>query len=183
MAAKSFKITFTLGDEDTAYFRKIYRSAKKHASPDEAPEILRAVKRLVKEAAGVKSMPEFVRDAITTLEDLVEMIEDEAYAAPKPVIKRALAALAYFAHPQDVIPDYVPLVGYLDDAIMIKFVEEELKHEIWGYRRFKRFRQGAEQRPWTSVAQTRLPKRLAEKRKEIREKVRQREARGKSLGW
>ena len=34
MAAKSFKITFTLGDEDTAYFRKIYRSAKQHESLD-----------------------------------------------------------------------------------------------------------------------------------------------------
>ena len=32
---------------------------------------------------------------------------------------------------------------------MIKFVEDEFKHELWGYRKFRTFRGlGAEQRPW-----------------------------------
>ena len=51
---------------------------------------------------------------------------------------------------------------------MIKFLEEEFEHELGGYRKFCRFRDGAEQRPWTSVASDRLPRRLAEQRKEIR---------------
>jgi len=34
-----------------------------------------------------------------------------------------------------------------------------------------KFRSGAEQRPWTSVARGRLPQRLVEQRKKIREQV------------
>ncbi len=53
----------------------------------------------------------------------------------------------------------------------MKFVEDEFKHELWAYRKFRKFREGAEQRPWTNVARERLPKRLVEFRKELRAKV------------
>jgi hypothetical protein len=68
-------------------------------------------------------------------------------------------------------------VGFLDDALMIKMVEEELRHELWGYRKFIKFRDGAEQRPWSSVARGRLPGRLKQKRDEIRQAIREREER------
>jgi len=85
-----------------------------------------------------------------------------------------------------VIPDDVPLVGFLDDAIMIKFVEEEMKHELWGYRQFRKFREGAEQRPWSAVARARLPERLAKRRQEIRAKVKARQVKAQQVrrpGW
>ena len=110
-------------------------------------------------------------DAIVSLEDLIEMVDDMDYNAPKAVVGRAVAALAYFANPTDVIPDDVPMVGFLDDAIMIKFVEDEFKHELWGYRKFRKFRDGAEQRPWTSTARERLPGRLAKERQKFRDNI------------
>jgi uncharacterized membrane protein YkvA (DUF1232 family) len=70
-----------------------------------------------------------------------------------------------------VIPDHIPALGFLDDAIMIKFVAEEFRHELWAYRKFRNFRDGAEQRPWSAIAKDRLPKRLAEYRRSLREKV------------
>jgi uncharacterized membrane protein YkvA (DUF1232 family) len=70
-----------------------------------------------------------------------------------------------------VIPDHVPALGFLDDAIMIKILEDEFKHELWAYRKFRTFRTGAEQRPWTNIAQRRLPKRLEDYRRQLRAKV------------
>jgi uncharacterized membrane protein YkvA (DUF1232 family) len=38
--------------------------------------------------------------------------------------------LAYFSDPEDSGPDHIPVLGFLDDAIMIELVVEELKDNI-----------------------------------------------------
>jgi uncharacterized membrane protein YkvA (DUF1232 family) len=174
MADKPIRISFTLSSEDVAYFRRLIREAKAHASDDHRPSVVKKVQKMVEEVRGT-NVPQFVRDAIGTLEDLIQMLEDEDYALPKAESNRVLAALTYFANPADIIPDDIPGVGFLDDAIMIKIVEDDFKNELWGYRKFRAFREGAEQRPWSAVARERLPKRLAEKRKEIREQIKRRD--------
>jgi uncharacterized membrane protein YkvA (DUF1232 family) len=178
MAGK-IKISFTLEEEDTAYFQRIYRAAKSNASVEDWAKISRGVRRLIKQVRETRNCPRFVTEAVGALEDLMQMVDDADYKAPKPVVSRAVAALAYFANPKDVIPDDVPLVGFLDDAIMIKVVEEELKHELWAYRKFKTYREGFEQREWTQVAKARRTDRLESKRKELRGKTQAREAKDK----
>ena len=74
------------------------------------------------------------------------------------------------------------MLGFLDDAIMIKFVEREFKHELAAYRKFRRFRAGAEQRPWTKIASDRLPKRLAEERRKLRAEVERRTENDRARG-
>ncbi|MAE94797.1 MAG: hypothetical protein CL910_09070 [Deltaproteobacteria bacterium] len=178
--SKKMRISFTLDESDTAYFESIYRAAKKNASPDDWAKISRGVRKLIKEVRETKKVPAFVTNAITSLEDLIEMVDDMDYNAPKNVVGRAVAALAYFANPKDVIPDDVPLVGFLDDAIMIKFVEDDLKHEIWAYRKFRVYREGREQRFWTPTAKERLKPWLDAKRTELRKAVQEREAKDKA---
>jgi len=123
-----------------------------------------------------------VTETVTVLEDLVRMIQDEDYELPKGPRTEVLAALSYFANPEDLIPDQVPGLGFLDDAIMIKIAEDEFRHELWGYRKFVKFRAGAEVRPWTTVAKQRLPQRLVEQRRQIRADV-ERRKRSRSTAW
>jgi hypothetical protein len=51
-----------------------------------------------------------------------------------------LAALAYVCDPEDIIPDDLPGIGLLDDAVMIELVFRELRHELAAYKDFKTFR-------------------------------------------
>jgi len=174
MGSTAFKVTFTIGEEDAAYFRSRFRKAKAAAKKMDRDEILRASSKLVTTVRRSKRTPKFVIDAIASIEDLVQLIEDEAYRAPKAVSNQVLTALAYFANPDDLIPDEIPVLGFLDDAIMIKFVEKEFKHELAAYRKFRRFSRGAEQRPWTGVATNRLPGRLEAQRKKLRSEIEKR---------
>jgi uncharacterized membrane protein YkvA (DUF1232 family) len=194
MASKQFKVSFTLDEQDANYFRNLFRTARKHVSIEKQPDIIKDVQELIEKVKQTKRVPSFVVEATRTLEDLIQMLEDKDYDVPKAVAVEALGGLGYFADPEDVIPDHIPALGFLDDAIMMKFVEEEFKHELWGYRKFRTFRAGAEQRPWTKVASDRLPKRLGEYRESIRLQIKRKkeadsakqkkaQASGRRSGW
>lgn len=180
--SQNFKISFALEESDVAYFRKIMRNARKSAADGDEAEIIAAVQALIERVRKTKKTPSFVREAVQVLDDLAHMLQDSDYELPKAPRSEILGALAYFANPEDLIPDQVPGLGFLDDAIMIKILEEEFRQELWGYRQFVKFRTGAEQRPWTSVARTRLPERLAEQRRKIRADV-DRKKRERRFAW
>ena len=115
-------------------------------------------------------------EAVQTLEDLLGVLDDNDYAAPTPVHRSVLAALAYFADAKDVIPDDIPMVGFLDDAIMIRLVEDELKHESGATASSATFREGAEQRPWSMIAKaTPAGPPQGEARREFAPQIRERE--------
>ena len=171
MPERRMKVSFTLDEKDIAYFRGRFRKAKRAARGHDETEVKAQAHALVETVRSKKGVPHFVTESVSSIEDLVEMIEDVDYKAPRPVVNKVIAALAYFADPDDLVPDEIPVLGFLDDAIMIKIVEGEFKHELAAYRKFRRFRKGAEQRPWTSVAKNRMPERLAEERKKLRAEV------------
>ena len=167
----SMKFSFTLDDEDLKYFQRLLRDARKYAKDEEPAALIQAVRKVVGDARKTARLPSFAEEAIDTLEAMIDMVEDSDWALPRATGAKVLAALAYFAQPDDLIPDHIPGLGFLDDAIMIKIVETDFKHELWGYRKFSKFRGGAEQRPWTKVARERLPRRLKEKRDDVREEI------------
>jgi len=185
-----FKVTFQLDESDAAYFRGLYRKARRSTEDYEREAIIRAARDVVKRVRAAKKTPHFVIEAIEVLADLTDLIQDDAYAAPETVKREVLAALAYFTNPEDLIPDHVPGLGFLDDALMVKFIEEEFKHELWGFRKFRDRRDSAEQRPWASPGSERLRERLDADRRRIRADIEARKAKeatrrksGSYLGW
>src|SRR5262249_2621019 len=180
--SQNFKIAFTLEEGDIAYFRKLFNNARRQVDDQDTAQVISAVQALIGRVRETKKTPSFVQDAIDVLEDLIKMIQDPDYELPRAQRTEVLAALSYFANPEDLIPDQIPGLGFLDDAIMIKIMENEFKHELWGYRQFAKFRQGAEQRPWTTVARQRLPQRLVDYRKKIRAEV-DRRKKERSFSW
>ena len=168
MGDPNFKVTFQLDSEDRAYFRRLFRTARKAMADQGEEKILGAAKDLLAEVTRDRRTPRFVSEAMATLSDLIGLVEDPDYRPPAAVRKKMRGLLAYFASPSDLIPDRIPVFGFLDDALMIKLIEQDFRHELNAYRKFRRFRDGAEQRPWTRAAKQRLPERLQAQRKKLR---------------
>jgi len=49
---------------------------------------------------------------------------------PWKTIVLSLATIIYFVNPLDVVPDFIPGVGYLDDAVVLGFVVNSIKKEL-----------------------------------------------------
>ncbi|WP_020388999.1 YkvA family protein [Kribbella catacumbae] len=62
-----------------------------------------------------------IKDALRLLPDLLRMLRRLATdpALPRGVRLRLWLLLAYLALPFDLVPDFIPVIGYADDAIII----------------------------------------------------------------
>jgi uncharacterized membrane protein YkvA (DUF1232 family) len=65
-----------------------------------------------------------VRNAMRLLPDLLRLLKRLASdpTMPRSVRVRLALLLAYLALPVDLIPDFIPVLGYADDAIVVAFV-------------------------------------------------------------
>jgi uncharacterized membrane protein YkvA (DUF1232 family) len=134
------RIVLDLSDGDLRYFRDRLRRAREAGGSHDEGEVIGGASRLVGELGGLEA-PEFVHERLRRLGLLVQMLEDAEWRLTGADRARVLDALSYFADPDDLIPDRIPGLGYLDDAIMIELVLQELRHEIEAYERFCEFRE------------------------------------------
>ena len=51
-------------------------------------------------------------------------------SVPWKTIVLSLATIIYFLNPFDVAPDFIPGIGYLDDAVVLGFVVNSIKKEL-----------------------------------------------------
>jgi uncharacterized membrane protein YkvA (DUF1232 family) len=168
------RVTFALSDRDLKHFRQVMRQATAAARGRSEEEIRQAALAKTREVRAAEA-PAYVLERIEMLETIINMVEDKDWVLPGSVRPRVLTALAYFLDPVDLIPDHIPGFGFLDDAIMIELIANELRHELSGYRDFCRFRERERQRRHPSSRA--LEVRLVAKRKQLRGRIQGRQAR------
>jgi len=166
----AFEVTFELKESDLEHFRHVMRQAKSGAKAFTEAEILTNAKSLCVDVKG--DVPPFVSERIKKLETLIAMIEDPEWKIPDDARADVLSALAYFSDPEDLVPDHIPVLGFLDDAIMIELVAEELKDDIEAFLEFCRYRTREEGRH--SEAAVTRDEWLESKRRELHSRLRNR---------
>ncbi|MFW2403500.1 MAG: YkvA family protein [Gammaproteobacteria bacterium] len=143
----SLSITFELSDTDIEHFLAMAREAQEAISASGmSPDKVTAGVRELFAQAHDKDLPEFISTRLDKLETLVNMVDDDEWQLPKEDLDRVVSAIAYFANPDDLIPDRVPGIGFLDDAIMAELVVESLNGELTTYEEFCAYRSAEEKR-------------------------------------
>ena len=133
------RISFELDDDDLRHFRLIMDESRKAARRMAPEDIVAAAEELLTDAPN-SNAPGFILERLERLRLMIQMLSDVEWRLPHKDATRVLSALAYFAEPEDLIPDSIPGLGFLDDAIMIELVVRELRHEVEAYQDFREYR-------------------------------------------
>ena len=168
----SLRVSFELDDDDLKHFRLIMREARNSATHLAPEDILVAAESLLRTIRD-SDLPGFVQERLAKLRSMIDMLTDTDWRLPHHEAKRVMNALTYFAEPEDLIPDHIPGLGFLDDAIMIELVLRELRHEIEAYADFCAYRDRRCKERGSRSSQVR-DRKLESRREELHARMRRR---------
>ena len=88
----------------------------------------------------IKEMP-FVGKKFTMIPVMISLVKNYAQGkyttVPYGTILAVLSALIYFLSPIDIIPDFIPLAGYLDDMAVVGLCMNMVKIDIETYDKWR----------------------------------------------
>lgn len=174
------KVSFELSPRDMTYFRERLKVVRNSVDREDEGPILEGAEQMMADARA-SDPPEFVLERLKKLEGLLEMLRDSEWRLEGRDRARILDALAYFADPEDMIPDRLPGIGYLDDAIMVELMVQDLRHEISAYEDFRAFRAqgGKASDDKLEAKRESLQSRMRRRRRRDREELRSRSGKSK----
>lgn len=169
----SLEITFELSEADITHFREVMRRARERSADLGRDEIIQSARSMLARVRTSES-PDFIRERMNRLETMIGMVVDKGWGLDEDDAQRVLQALSYFSEPEDLIPDHIPGLGFLDDAIMVELVSRELRHDIEAYRDFVVFRAAESNRIGEDAMKLERSDWLEERRKQLHARMRRR---------
>jgi len=148
---------------------------ERSAGIDEA-KLLEGVRKLISDIRTSQAAG-FVMQRLEKLERMVKMLEDKEWDMAGQDRSRVADGLVYFAEGEDLIPDRIPGLGFLDDAIMIELVVQDLKHEIEAYDDFCKYRTSKVKLLGAQAAKASREKWLTARRGQLHQRMRRRRRR------
>lgn len=119
---------------------------------EEAPRALRGHKRLARKIQQLtvsreqvfdklRAIPERMQRLTNQVELLLELANDYASGRYREVrwysLAVAVSAALYFVSPTDVIPDWVPVLGHMDDLLFMGFALKLVQADLRAYAKFR----------------------------------------------
>ena len=102
-------------------------------------DIEKAAYKIV-EVAINSDLPDFIAERLLQLKTLLEMLKDTEWNLSKEDRDRIISAMSYLPDPIDLIPDHIPGIGFLDEAMFVEIIIRELRSEMSAYSECCRFR-------------------------------------------
>ena len=99
--------------------------------PEKSKQLLEEALKKAKEKEKSKGPLADLWNSLTALLRLLQAyIRHEYTDIPWGSIVMVVVAIIYFVSPIDLIPDWIPIAGYIDDAAVIAFVIRQIKVDL-----------------------------------------------------
>jgi uncharacterized membrane protein YkvA (DUF1232 family) len=177
----SLKISFELTDRDLQYFRDALQHSRNAVRHAEEAEIIEAIRDVLEEIRSNEPLPDFVANRLPEIDLLVQMLTDEEWQLPDVDRERLLAMFIYFADPEDILPDDIPVIGYLDDVIVVELIMQDLHHVRQAYEDFCSFRASFDKEHGSSFDSAVRRDRIDRRRQQLHQRMRRRGAMRKTV--
>lgn len=92
----------------------------------------------IKKADNLKGPLEKIWDDLQLMFGIVkDWITGEYKEVPIGSIIAIIAAVLYFVSPLDLIPDFIPVAGFIDDIFVIGLVINQVRADLYKYKEWK----------------------------------------------
>lgn len=116
----------------SAIFKKFLASAESYIK--QPTRLKKLLLDAFNKAREKKEIGTLAHEAWETLQSLFRLIKlsvaGEYTGVPTTTVVAAVAVLIYFLSPIDIIPDFIPVVGLLDDMALVAWFSTSIKHEL-----------------------------------------------------
>ena len=108
-------------------------------NPEKAKKLLNDA---IKKADNLKGPLEKIWDDLQLMFGIVkDWITGEYREVPIGSIIAIIAGVLYFVSPIDLIPDFIPVAGFIDDIFVIGLVINQVRADLYKYKEWKDNRQ------------------------------------------
>lgn len=115
---------------------KIIDDAVESYSPKKEESIIRRLPRKLERLQN-NSAFKSLRFLIQTVQTLFEMLKTREFSLSFSTKAMIVAALTYFILPTDLTPDFIPLIGYIDDTAVIMALLRRIGNEVQRFEEWK----------------------------------------------
>jgi len=156
-----------LHDEGMVRFNAIVKRLSPEHAPFSADQIAGAARRVLR--ASMKGQESaFIKVRMRRAGEMRSALKDTQWSIPAPLEAKMREIIAYLDDPTSLIPNDVPVVGCLDDAILVDIAMDSLRGELEDFADFCRFRWSEAARLQTNDVQTDREHWMAERQQEKR---------------
>lgn len=93
---------------------------------------------IIRKVLGSRHLARFISDVKLLFELLRDHISRRYASVPWHTLAAAAALLLYILNPFDMVPDFIPGVGYIDDGAMVMLAMKMVGRDLEKYRLWRR---------------------------------------------
>jgi len=170
----SMRLSFELTDRDLKYFRRALKQSRAAVRDADETDIIDAIRDVLADIRRNEPLPDFVASRLPQLDLMIQMLIDDEWRLPTAAREQLLATFVYFGDPEDILPDDVPVIGYLDDVIILELASRELVHVLDAYDDYCKYRDEFDSEHGSEVDAAIRRDRLDRRRQQLHQRMKRR---------